>query len=303
MAQALVTLQAAGQSLALVPGLGGGIAHWRLRRGGGWHELLRPWSGASEDRYTLASFAMLPWSNRISHGGFRHRGCFHAMAPNRAGEPYPIHGDGWLQPWSVAAQDARSVELRLSSDHFRGSPYRFDAVQRFTLLDDGLAQSISVCHRGAGPLPYGLGLHPWFPRTAQGSVTARVAGVWLCGDDPIPTAATRHLPPGWDLNAGAPMHGSLIDNACFGWDGVATIAWPEHGLALRLSMAPLQAPQGRLDPAYCLVYRPPVGEAFCFEPISQPIDAFHLPGQPGLVELRRDETLTMALTWTVVSAA
>ena len=33
---------------------------------------------------------MLPWSNRISGGGFEHAGRFHPIAPNRGGEPYPI---------------------------------------------------------------------------------------------------------------------------------------------------------------------------------------------------------------------
>ncbi|MBI5719307.1 MAG: aldose 1-epimerase [Burkholderiales bacterium] len=293
----VIRLEAAGQRLGLVPALGGGVAEWCLVREGVDHHLWRPWSGASNDRYSLASFAMLPWSNRISGGGFEHRGRFEPMRPNRAGEPYPIHGDGWLQPWQVARQEARAIEIALASRGHGGNPYHYEARQRFELHDDGLEQSVSVVHLGERPLPYGLGLHPWFPRSPGTTVQARVSGVWLCGDDPIPTAHTTHFPPGWDLGAGASMHGTLIDNGYSGWDGEATLRWPERGLVLRLTMMPLQTPRGPVPPAWCLIYRPPAGEAFCFEPITQPIDAFHLEGRPGLVELARGEALTLRVRW------
>lgn len=32
----------------------------------------------------------------------------------------------------------------------------------------------------------------------------------------------------------------------------------------------------------CLLYRPPTVPVFCFEPVTHPIDAFHMPGIPGL---------------------
>ena len=33
--------------------------------------------------------------------------------------------------------------------------------------------------------------------------------------------------------------------------------------------------------------------AFCFEPVSHPIDAFHLPGRPGLRVLAQGEVLEL----------
>lgn len=299
-AQDIAWIETAQQRLGLVPALGGGVAEWDWLAGGTAVPLWRPWSRDSDDRYELASFAMLPWSNRISHGGFEHHGRWYPMAPNRAGEPYPIHGDGWLQAWSLTRPAANVAELRLSSRHHDGNPYEYDALQRFELVDGGLTQRIEVTHRGDAPLPYGLGLHPWFPRTPQVQVQARVTGAWLSGADPIPTRHTGELPPTWDLNAGAAMAGGPpIDNGYTGWDGEATIRWPERGLALRMTQEPLRTPRGPMAPAYCLVYRPPQGPAFCFEPITQPIDAFHLEGRPGLVELARGETLMCRVHWRI----
>jgi aldose 1-epimerase len=292
-------LEAHGQRLGLVPTLGGGVAAWSLRRGDREEALWRPWDGRSEDRYRLASFAMLPWSNRISRGGFEQGGRQVPMAPNRAGEPYPIHGDGWLQPWALHTVSAAVAEMTLASRRHAGGPYEYDAVQRFELGERGLRQTVTVTHRGAAPLPYGLGLHPWFPRTPRGRIVAPVGGVWTCGADPIPTGHSTELPADWRLGDGAPMHGSFIDNGFSGWDGRATLHWPERRLALHLRMAPLLTPRGPRPPAYCLVYRPPDGEAFCFEPITQPIDAFHLPGRPGLVDLAEGESLVFDVHWQV----
>ena len=295
----IVWLEGFDQRLGLVPQLGGGIAAWQWLRAPAPVDLWRPWRGDSDDRYTLASFAMLPWSNRISGGGFTHDGRFHAMQPNRDGEPYPIHGDGWLQPWQVTRVDGAHAVMHLHSRHAGGSPYAFEAEQRLRLVDGGLEQSVSVTHVGPEPLPYGLGLHPWFPRTAATRLHAHVDGVWLSGRDPIPTAHTLRLPSSWDLRTGAPMHGELIDNAYTGWDGRARIEWPERALCLELEVLAIDTPLGLEAPAYCLVYRPPQGDAFCFEPITQPIDAFHLQGRPGLVTLAAGQTLSLRVRWGV----
>lgn len=293
-------IEHAGQRLGLVPALGGGVAAWQWQAPRGGVDLWRPWTGASEDRYTLASFAMLPWSNRISGGGFEHAGRFHPMARNRDGEPYPIHGDGWLQAWQLSQPDAATAVMRLSSDHHGGNPYRYDAEQRFTLVEDGLDQALAVTHCGAAPLPYGLGLHPWFPRTPRTQIAARVQGVWLSGADPIPTRHSTQFPESWDLRGGASVQGSLIDNGYTGWDGAARIDWPEHGLVLEMRTHDIETPRGPVAPQYCLLYRPPAGPAFCFEPITHPIDAFHLEGRPGLQVLGPGQTLTLRVSWRVV---
>lgn len=291
----LVWLHHAGQHLALVPGFGGGVACWQVDAPGlpgRRTDLWRPWDG-SHDAYRLASFAMLPWSNRIGAGGFEQDGRFHPMRPNRAGEPYPIHGDGWLQAWDWTRPAPGTVELQLLSHRHGGNPYRYAAWQRFTLLPGGLDQQVEVQHLGDEPLPYGLGLHPWFPRPPGTRLQAGVDGVWLAGADPMPTGHTATLPPDWDLPQGIGGHGSFIDNAFSGWSGRARIDWPSLGLRLTAE-APVTGPDAV---GYCLVYRPAEGPAFCFEPITQPIDAFHLPGRPGLRVLARGERLRLRVAW------
>ncbi|MDR6535728.1 aldose 1-epimerase [Variovorax soli] len=290
-----VWLRRGTQRLGLVPTLGGSVAAWQLERAGGPLDLWRPWDG-SADLYRTASFPMVPWSNRISGGGFEAAGEFHPMRPNRAGEPYPIHGDGWLQAWQLDSLADDAATMTLHSQRFDGNPYEYRAVQRFRLVDDGLEQTLEVQHLGSTPLPYGLGVHPWFLRTPHTRIVAPVQGVWLCGDDPLPTRHTAHIPEDWNLTRGAPAFGSFVDNGYTGWGGHARIEWPEHGLQLQLAMPDFEQDGGAAT-HYCLVYRPLDGPAFCFEPITQPIDAFHLEGRPGLRTLVCGQALTMRMQW------
>jgi len=287
-------LHHADQHLGLLPSLGGGVAAWQLSRNNVKLDLWRPWAG-STDRYTLASFPLVPWSNRISDGGFEFDGVFYPITPNRAGEPYPIHGDGWLQAWTLHQSQENAVEMTLDSLAFGGNPYAYQSLQRFELFEGGMDQTLTVTHTGIRPLPYGLGQHPFFPRAASTRLTTSVQGVWLCGDDPLPTRHTSELPNGWDPRDGMSVNGSLIDNAYTGWSGEARVDWPDHQLALTIRVPDVLA--GGQNNGLYLLYRAPAISAFCFEPVTHPIDAFHLPGLPGLRVLHTGESLTLKVQW------
>jgi aldose 1-epimerase len=298
----ILWLEAHGQRLGLLPRLGGGIAAWQALDDGTPLDLWRPWDGRREDPAALASYPLVPWSNRIGAGGFEHGGLFNPIAPNRADQRYPIHGDGWLQPWRVSHRSEEGATAFLMSRRFQGVPYEYDAEQRWQLVPGGLDQSLRVTHRGEGTLPYGLGVHPWLPRAAGTRLEARVDGVWLSGEDLLPTGHVDRLPEGWDLAAGIPLQAPFIDNVFTGWDGVARVTWPDRGLALEMRMLPLHTPHGEVAPEYFHLYRPDAGDLFCIEPVTQVIDAFHIEGRPGLVDLAGGESLTLRIQWRVSAA-
>ncbi|WP_022979447.1 aldose 1-epimerase [Ideonella sp. B508-1] len=289
-------LEEAGQRLGLLPGLGGGLAAWQRAHRGRWVDLLRPWDGRSLHPGASACQPLAPWSNRVSQGGFTQDGHFHPLWPNTAGDPYPIHGDAWLQPWELVAPSSRQAVMRLRSRGFNGGPHDFEAEQQLTLDGGGLTHRLSVRHLGPERLPYGLGLHPWFPRTQPCEVQAAVQGVWHSHPDRLPLSHARELPADWDLHRGIAGAGRLIDNAFTGWDGRVRLRWPTLGLSLH-GQAQAWLGDQPLPGLCCVVYRPEAGDAFCFEPVTHPIDAFHLPDRPGLVELAPGQSLVLQLRW------
>ena len=303
--------QKLGQRLGVVPAMGGSLAAWQLTRTGFEDfDLFRPWDGADHIgdplRIIRSSYPLAPWSNRISGGGFSVGDTFHPIATNAAGMPYPIHGDSWQQPWQVSQQDAASLEMTLTSNHFNGNPHHYRATQSFKLVDGGMDQSVTITHLGDTLLPYGLGLHPWLPRNEHTTLQADVAGVWLSHPDCLPKEHTTAFPPNWDLNAGISAAGGLIDNCFTGWNGIARVTWPDQSLQLTLqqktnnsikSVVTEEVSAHLASPNCLLVFRKVEGDHFCLEPVSHAIDAFHQAGQPGLRVLKKGESLTMAVSW------
>lgn len=272
--------------LTIVPEIGGGVARldWRGV------PVLRPWDG-SNDPNALGCYPLLPWSNRVSGGGIEAGGRFWPLPANVPGEPYPIHGDGWQRPWQVARQAAAEIVLALASD--RQPPFDYRAELTYALSSDALTMRLAVEHRGAVTAPYGLGFHPWLPRTPGTRLELAAREVWLETADHLPAGKVPiGERPGWDFTRGRALPDAWINNAFVGWAGTARVCWPERGLRLTVTASPALAT--------CILYSPGRDAAFfCLEPVSHPVDAFHLPGMPGLRLLRAGERLEVACSLAV----
>ena len=110
-------IQDSRAQLVVVPALGAGIVRYEASRKDGTSvPLLRSWNAsAGAVPFSLACNPLLPWSNRISGGGFSYQGRFHPLEPNLQGQKYPLHGNGFQVPWtiesSVPSSDSGSVRL------------------------------------------------------------------------------------------------------------------------------------------------------------------------------------------------
>ena len=160
--------------LVVTPENGGGIARFdALVTGRAPVALLRPWDGAGP----LGCELLIPWSNRISGGGFEFDGRFHAVEPNVAGEALPLHGDGFQRPWRVAGKTATEIELIL--DHGAIGPYRYVASIVYELQDGSLNATLDGREPGLDPAalwPRIPSLVPTAPRhAAAGEGQARLA--------------------------------------------------------------------------------------------------------------------------------
>ena len=276
-----------GPTVAVVaPGQGGGLASLTFEG--------RPALSAREGRpegspFALALNLLLPFSNRISRP-FGFEGRVHALAPNLEGEYFPIHGDAFQRPWEVAAQGSDAATLRLPEGRF--GPYRYEAQVTYDLSNEALATTLSLTSRSDLPLPCGLVFHPWFPRTPSTRVRFAAADCWPQSDRHLPTTSDPvPIPPDWDFSTLASLPAGWINTTFSGWDGEAWIAQDASAVPLRISAPGLLT---------LIVYSPSADAPFlCLEPVSHPVDAHNLPGQPGLVRLDPGESLaaSMTLSW------
>ncbi|WP_122359542.1 aldose 1-epimerase [Pseudomonas coronafaciens] len=269
--------------LSVAPEIGASIVNWTALASG--HPLLRP---SSEDALAagtprrLACYPLAPWSNRIGNSGFDTPDGWLTLAPNSANDPLPIHGSAWQQAWTIVEQTQQSICLQLDSQ----TPFAYRAELRYTLHGGKLSIELTTTHQDSRAAWHGLGLHPYLPRTPRTRLQVKAAQVWLCDPAGLPTEL-QDLPAEWDFQHGNTLPATRLDNGFTGWEGHSLISQPDLGYELHVEATGSE---------YFLVFCPPGLDFFCFEPVSHPVNAHHLPGHPGLKLLRQGESMTLGVS-------
>ncbi|HEV8244416.1 MAG TPA: hypothetical protein VGP93_01480, partial [Polyangiaceae bacterium] len=170
----------------------------------------------------------------------------------------------------------------------------YSSLQRFELSSTSLEQEIWVKNESSSPMPMGLGFHPYFPRSEDVTLTAKLPSVWLGTSECIPRELAP-TPAEWDFSRARRVQEMELDHCFVGWDGSASIDWPSQRTRLKISADPLF---GKL-----VVYVPPGQDFFCVEPVSNVNDAFNLAarGVPdtGLLVLEPGQQLSGRSRFTV----
>ena len=254
----MITIAAAGYELALAPGIGGSIARFAHQ---GW-PVLRG-SDAPNSPLDCACFPLVPYCNRIRDGRFMFRGRRVEIAPNMAGDPSPLHGQGWLGPWLVESQAGNRACLFFA--HQPGEwPWAYEARETFQLSEDGLEAEIECRNLSGDPMPCGLGFHPYFPCDAQTRIDTRVETVWEVDDKILPTG-TAPASGKYALDD-QPACARGLDNGYGGWGGEMRLT---DGDRVRRMRSP--------DAHFFQIYSPPAGGLLAAEPVSHANAALNEP--------------------------
>ena len=143
-------------------------------------------------------------------------------------------------------------------------------------------------------MPVGFGLHPYFVRTPGVRLRAAVGQMWRADANAMPS---QLVPPPPDLAFGAAglnPDATALDNNFTGFDGRATIEWPEWNAHLEIVADPIYS---------CLVVYTPTGrDFFCVEPATNCIDGFNLAADgrtdTGIIVLGPGDTAAGDVTFT-----
>ncbi len=221
---------------------------------------------------------MAPFTNRIRGGRFSFRGRDVTFTMNRPSAHMACHGLARERSWTLAHQDARTAVLRCIIEE-PDYPWRFLIVQHISLTDNGFSIDLSIENRGEEPLPFGIGLHPWFPRDSDTEIALTVEGTYALDGLGLPVACLQPLPIGLSATAIHPSAIGQFDRLLAGWaPRSASIIWPSRGMGACISA------EGHFRHAHLFVPRDrPV---FCLEPVSHAPDVVNRP------ELGNDVAMT-----------
>jgi aldose 1-epimerase len=253
----MIELAAGDYRLDCDPARGGSIMRFEWRG----DPLLRAVCGPSI--FDVACFPLVPFSNRIANGRFTWNETDVTIAPNMPGHPHPLHGFGWLAEWQAKRVGATSALL--VHDYPGGEwPWPYRAEQVIELGEDGLRLSLSLTNLSGGPMPAGLGFHPYFPRMPATLFHGLHSGEWLNNDECLPMELVERRTP-QDWWEGQPVGTREVDTAYTGRNGALTILWPERRLKLVMDPGP--------ELGMTVVYTPANADYFCIEPVSHSTDA------------------------------
>jgi aldose 1-epimerase len=260
-----VTLAASKLRLVLNPSIGGSISAFEWADGNSGRPILRKCNSSSQNVLDASSFPLVPYVNRIRGGRFTFRGQEIRLTPNMAGDPSPLHGQGWLNPWRV--EEAAPSRAVLSFRHSAGEwPWDYEARQEFALDEQGLSATLTCRNVSAGPMPCGLGFHPYFPCGPDTRIDTPTACAWTIDKHVLPV---EKVP----ANGRYDLHDRLIcgqdlDNGFGGWAGEARMGDPAWPYEVRMS-----SPEAK----FFQLYSPPHGGIFVAEPVTHANAALNAP--------------------------
>lgn len=159
-----VHLSVGALAVEVAPAVGGAVARFDRVAGDARQPLLRAAAADAAGVLDMACFPLVPYADRIRGGRFNCDGREIVLQPNMAGDPSPLHGQGWLAAWTVVAADERRVDLAYR--HAAGEwPWDYEARQVIALDEQGLLLTLTCRNLSEArmPLPCGLGFPSLLP--------------------------------------------------------------------------------------------------------------------------------------------
>lgn len=254
----------------------------RLRAFG--HDLLRTPDDVTthvREPFFWGSYVMAPWCNRVESGPVQ-MGRQQVLLDSNFPDGTAIHGQVYEREWKVRGDGTLAVEAG-----GEGWPWEYEVIQRIEARPRALRIGLEITNLSEGPMPAGLGIHPWFRRPVL--VAIRGAAVF----SPNSETPARPAPVGGatDLRE----LGEMAPNLDATWtqldDPPVELRWPVIGIAATMTV--------RAPSVYVVAASPADLGATAVEPQTHAAQGLRrlIGGEPGaLANLESGATLNLDVT-------
>jgi len=195
---------ASGSEVEVVVDVGSNVHCFRTRVAGREVEVLAtaPDMATLRERPTRwGSAPLFPYPGRIEGGRFTFQGREIALPTGPDGNA--IHGFARARPFAVVSSDERSVTTQLDTRDAAIPTSEWPFPCRLTLTialrDGALRVASEVTNTGDGPMPMGLGFHPYFPVSPDHEVWVEADERWEQAGQGLPTGRVDQLGPNDEL--------------------------------------------------------------------------------------------------------
>ncbi|MDQ0455703.1 aldose epimerase family protein [Rhizobium paknamense] len=216
--------------------------------------------------FTAGCFLMAPFVNRIADGRFHVDGAPFAIPLNRPEQSMAIHGFSRDRRWQVLEADTAHAVLidRVESE---AHPWRYTARFEVALAPDGIMLSLALHNDGEWHFPFGMGLHPFFPREDGDKVTFTAEGFHASDDRGLPTGPRQTISPARQSHDLAEVQG--LDRCFLNAHGSVSVEKPASNVKMDL--------RARGAFRHLHLFVPEQRPVFCLEPVTHLPDAINRP--------------------------
>lgn len=248
-------------SVGILPDCGGSLSFFKR----GTQDILRPASENETEANNTSLFVMLPYCSFIKNNHFPYFGITRNIQKNSGVSPFAIHGDIWRSKGEIVSQSETQVKLKFVHLKNQGFPFNYTAHVTYELFEEGLNISLQLENNSSLPMPYGMGIHPFFNRQRRTLLKYQSSHLWYREDDPI-MGHPYTIPKELDFKDFKILPKGHTDISVSGWDGVATIQSDEFNLEIHSD----------LTFRHLNLFAPKNKKYFSVEPVTNTPDAFNL---------------------------
>jgi aldose 1-epimerase len=213
--------------VVVLPDVGG-----RLHRIRAWGEdLLRtpPDPGTHlVDPWFWGGYVLAPWGNRVRPGPTEVLGRL-VDVPANFPDGSAIHGQVSHRPWEVVGEGAFRVA---GGGEGTGWPWRYEVTASMAVLGSTLSLRYELRNLDDGPMPAGLGLHPWF----RAPLELRVPGASVYPVNTGSPARSEPVAGPLDLRALGPPRQGLDATWVELAEPAIELVWPTLAVAARMEI-------------------------------------------------------------------
>lgn len=251
---------------------------------------------------------LFPFPGRIANASFHWEGRDFDLEPSD-GLGNAIHGFVHTRPWTISRHESDSVVAVFDAENFADElrhrwPTMFRLQAEYRISSDRLDTAYTVVNPTDAPLPFGLGLHPYFhvgpaeSKERRITVHSPVGRQWTL-KNLIPSGQSEVLSDDYPLNQGQPFDSMEYDDVfsdlpCTGEQIESSFI--DHRRSIKTTITS--------DASFTVsvIYTPPHREAFCIEPytcLPNPFDEHQQKAGLGVAVLAPGETRVFRVSYRV----